>query len=256
MIEARCRQQLSDAICNELEINSVDAYQGREKEVIILSMVRSNDANEIGFLIEERRLNVAITRARSHLVVVGDSGTITKESKALESFIDYCYANGDVVTASDYLDRLHKFDDLNIEMKGKSIVATASGKDKKGKGGKVKQKQPNKSTNRKKTDVKTALTAGENGETKNGEGAKNNDENSERKKHHSSSNYIRNKEIEAELQAKLEAFAADSDEMHLFFPETLNAYERHLVHEWCEQNGLQHESHGEGAERKIVVSKQ
>ncbi|KAI5963242.1 uncharacterized protein KGF55_003034 [Candida pseudojiufengensis] len=57
---------------NNIEISTVDGFQGREKEIIILTLVRSNDAKEIGFLNEERRLNVAITRAKRQLCVIGD----------------------------------------------------------------------------------------------------------------------------------------------------------------------------------------
>ncbi len=59
-----------------LEIGSVDGFQGREKEAVILSLVRSNEGGQIGFLGDMRRLNVAITRARRCLIVVGDSATI------------------------------------------------------------------------------------------------------------------------------------------------------------------------------------
>ncbi len=58
-----------------LEIDTVDGFQGREKEVVIISLVRSNDRREIGFLADTRRTNVALTRARRGLVVVGDSAT-------------------------------------------------------------------------------------------------------------------------------------------------------------------------------------
>jgi hypothetical protein len=59
-----------------LEIDSVDGFQGREREAIVLSMVRSNAEGEIGFLGETRRMNVALTRARRKLIVVGDSATL------------------------------------------------------------------------------------------------------------------------------------------------------------------------------------
>jgi predicted DNA helicase len=61
----------------EMEIDSVDGFQGREKEAVVVSLVRSNRDNEIGFLSDVRRMNVALTRARRKLIVIGDSATIT-----------------------------------------------------------------------------------------------------------------------------------------------------------------------------------
>ncbi len=60
----------------ELEIDTVDGFQGREKEAVLLTMVRSNDRGEIGFLADTRRTNVAMTRARRKLIVIGDSATL------------------------------------------------------------------------------------------------------------------------------------------------------------------------------------
>ncbi len=59
-----------------LEIDSVDGFQGREKEAVVVSLVRSNTDNDIGFLADVRRTNVALTRARRKLLVVGDSATL------------------------------------------------------------------------------------------------------------------------------------------------------------------------------------
>ncbi len=59
-----------------LEIDTVDGFQGREKEAVLISLVRSNAIGEIGFLGDTRRMNVAITRARRKLIVVGDSATL------------------------------------------------------------------------------------------------------------------------------------------------------------------------------------
>jgi predicted DNA helicase len=59
-----------------LEIDTVDGFQGREKEVVIVTLVRSNSQGEIGFLSDTRRTNVALTRARRKLIVIGDSATL------------------------------------------------------------------------------------------------------------------------------------------------------------------------------------
>jgi len=71
---------LSDEKCTPYEefitINTIDGFQGQERDVIYISLVRSNGDNEIGFLSDYRRMNVAMTRARKQLVVIGDSGTI------------------------------------------------------------------------------------------------------------------------------------------------------------------------------------
>jgi len=63
----------------DVEIGTVDGLQGREKEAIVVSLVRSNERGEIGFLAELRRLNVALTRARRHLTIVGDSATLAHD---------------------------------------------------------------------------------------------------------------------------------------------------------------------------------
>lgn len=60
----------------QLTVNTVDGFQGQERDVIILSMVRSNESGDIGFLRDLRRMNVAMTRARHKLIVVGDSETL------------------------------------------------------------------------------------------------------------------------------------------------------------------------------------
>lgn len=61
-----------------IELGSVDGFQGREKEAVIVSLVRSNEQGEVGFLGDRRRLNVAMTRPKRHLCVIGDSETVCK----------------------------------------------------------------------------------------------------------------------------------------------------------------------------------
>lgn len=67
------RGMISDA---GVEIDTVDGFQGREKEAVVISLVRSNRAGELGFLTDTRRMNVALTRARRKLIVFGDSATL------------------------------------------------------------------------------------------------------------------------------------------------------------------------------------
>ncbi|KAL8990249.1 MAG: hypothetical protein Q9177_001057 [Variospora cf. flavescens] len=64
--------------CEEIEVGSVDGFQGREKGAVVVSLVRSNGEGEVGFLGEKRRLNVAMTRPKRQLCVVGDSETVGK----------------------------------------------------------------------------------------------------------------------------------------------------------------------------------
>ncbi|KAG6855819.1 hypothetical protein H0H87_010581 [Tephrocybe sp. NHM501043] len=79
-----------------LEIGSVDGMQGREKEAVIISLVRSNDKREVGFLKEKRRLNVAMTRAKRHLCIVGDSSTVCHGGTYLKKWLAWLEANADV----------------------------------------------------------------------------------------------------------------------------------------------------------------
>jgi ATP-dependent RNA/DNA helicase IGHMBP2 len=72
----KIRQLLADV--PDLEVDTVDGFQGREKEAVIVSLVRSNETGELGFLADIRRINVAITRARKKLIVIGDSATVAR----------------------------------------------------------------------------------------------------------------------------------------------------------------------------------
>lgn len=85
----------------ELHIKTIDGFQGEERDVIYISLVRSNEKQEIGFLSDERRMNVALTRARKKLVVIGDSSTIGL-NPFYKAFLEYCEKNGVYRTAWEW----------------------------------------------------------------------------------------------------------------------------------------------------------
>lgn len=84
-----------------LHIKTIDGFQGEERDIIYISLVRSNDHQEIGFLNDLRRMNVALTRAKKKLVVIGDSATIGSNA-FYKQFIDYCERNGFYKSAWEY----------------------------------------------------------------------------------------------------------------------------------------------------------
>ena len=73
-----------------IAVNTVDGFQGQERDIIVVSMVRSNEDGQIGFLRDLRRMNVAITRARMKLLILGDSATLTRHPfyRRLKEYID------------------------------------------------------------------------------------------------------------------------------------------------------------------------
>lgn len=76
-----------------LRISTIDSFQGQESETILISLVRSNDTGEIGFLKDYRRMNVAITRAKEQLFVIGDSATIGADN-FYNAFLVYVEKHG------------------------------------------------------------------------------------------------------------------------------------------------------------------
>ena len=77
-----------ESLISKVAINTVDAFQGQERNIIYISLVRSNEKGEIGFLADTRRMNVAMTRAKKKLVIIGDSATIGQH-EFYEKFLDY-----------------------------------------------------------------------------------------------------------------------------------------------------------------------
>ena len=85
----------------KMRISTIDSFQGQEKETIILSLVRSNDEGVIGFLKDYRRMNVAITRAKEKLFIIGDSATIGADP-FFNAFLTYIEKKGKYRTVWEF----------------------------------------------------------------------------------------------------------------------------------------------------------
>ena len=86
-----------------VEVSSIDAFQGREAQAVVISMVRANQARDVGFLADARRMNVAVSRAKRHVSIVGDHKTITNDA-FLERLVKHIEGVGSFRTNSSYLD--------------------------------------------------------------------------------------------------------------------------------------------------------
>jgi ATP-dependent RNA/DNA helicase IGHMBP2 len=129
----------------QLEIKSVDGFQGREKEVIIISMVRSNlhgqfvlirtekvrrlfaflFSGEVGFLSDSRRINVAITRARRHLCIIANVQTVSHDP-FIKRLIDYMLENGRVHSAFEFISEDQFFLGDETQKKTKNVTKKAT----------------------------------------------------------------------------------------------------------------------------------
>ena len=89
----RLRELLAGHLEAGLEVDTVDGFQGREKDAVVVSLVRSNEDGEVGFLSDVRRMNVALTRARSKLVVIGDGATVSRHP-FYEAFLRHAERTG------------------------------------------------------------------------------------------------------------------------------------------------------------------
>uniref|UniRef100_A0A8C4EQ79 Immunoglobulin mu DNA binding protein 2 n=1 Tax=Dicentrarchus labrax TaxID=13489 RepID=A0A8C4EQ79_DICLA len=228
------RQKLS-ARHPELEIKSVDGFQGREKEAVVLSLVRSNRKGEVGFLAEDRRINVAVTRARRHIAVVCDTQTVQNHA-FLKSLIDHMTEFGEVRTAFEYLQDIvpQNYTRDHKDTKTGGSVSTKQ---------KVKDQPPSKA----KPGQKKPTGSSSNENTANGKHAK---------------SFIttlteeeQNKKRNNEIREQVEKFLKDLNQSELQFPSSFNSHDRLLVHQVAEELGLVHESKGEGKDRCISVSR-
>lgn len=91
----------------QIEIDSVDGFQGKEKDLILFSAVRSNFKGEVGFLEDARRMNVMLTRARRGIIIIGDQYTLCCESANWRPWLQYIEAQRSLIPHSllkNYLD--------------------------------------------------------------------------------------------------------------------------------------------------------
>jgi ATP-dependent RNA/DNA helicase IGHMBP2 len=86
----------------DITVSTIDGFQGQERDVIFISLVRSNEKKEIGFLSDYRRMNVAMTRAKMKLIIVGDSATIG-DNKFYKTFLDYADGEGSYRSAWEFM---------------------------------------------------------------------------------------------------------------------------------------------------------
>lgn len=96
LIRELMKMNLKNINVNEIEVNSVDAFQGSEKDIIIYSIVRNNKKKEIGFVKSKERLNVALSRAKKLIILVGDKEFISSEndkSNKYKEIVDYIQNN-------------------------------------------------------------------------------------------------------------------------------------------------------------------
>nr|XP_057932312.1 DNA-binding protein SMUBP-2 isoform X1 [Doryrhamphus excisus] len=213
----------------ELEIKSVDGFQGREKEAVVLSLVRSNRKGEVGFLAEDRRINVAVTRARRHVAIVCDTQTVQNHA-FLKTLVHHVTEYGEVRTAFEYIQDLVPQNYVR-DHKDTKTDTSASQKEKKAKPIQKKSNGSNHTKNGHKQDKHITMSA---------------------------STLIdeeQNKNRESEIRRMVEDFAKDLNQSEVDFPPSFTSHDRLLVHQIAEELGLNHESKGEGKDRCITISK-
>ncbi len=249
-----------------VSVNTVDSFQGREADIVILSLVRSNDAGEVGFLADFRRLNVAVTRARKHVLIVANSCTICTD-EVLAGLYGFALERGKVVFASEACAASECGDVSQVwryrEEEAAGNVADADGWSalaaadpawhifdeekssatggfgaKGGAAGTAVSATSTRAVVAEKRKQPGAADAAGVTETKQPEMVKLSDEEVEKRR-------IKYAGIIAEMRAKRKPFHD--------FSKNLNARERLIVHEICEKEGLRHESQGEGKKRFVRV---
>uniref|UniRef100_A0A8I3RT88 DNA-binding protein SMUBP-2 n=1 Tax=Canis lupus familiaris TaxID=9615 RepID=A0A8I3RT88_CANLF len=255
----------------ELEIKSVDGFQGREKEAVVLSFVRSNRKGEVGFLAEDRRINVAVTRARRHVAVVCDSRTVSNHA-FLKTLVDHFTEHGEVRTAFEYLDDIIPENYSHESSQGhgqagakpQSSAANYSHESSQGHGQAGAKPQSSAALSRKPPGSRPQEGAQEGAqearaaaglERKRRGGKPSGPEvPSQPSLNGGSPEGAGSRDHADHFRAMIAEFVA-SEKTQLEFPPSLNSHDRMWVHQIAEEHGLRHDSTGTGKKRFITVSK-
>ncbi|CAD7937348.1 unnamed protein product [Amoebophrya sp. A25] len=264
-------------------VNTVDSYQGREADVVLLSLVRSNVEAEVGFLSDFRRLNVAVTRARKHVCIFGDSLTICSD-EVLASLYQYALERGKVVFANEELvDRIDADScsagagsdfasskssalirdavanpGLGIFELEKSDSAVGPSKQQmirnKQSGNQASTGDLNKGVDDKASRFHPS-TRSTTAKEKDGASMKGGVSGAQQPMHMSDAEIEKRRvKYQGVLNNFLTSTVPKTGQKHHDFPKGFNARERLIVHEICEKQGLKSESQGDGKKRFVRVS--
>ena len=236
---------------------------------------------EVGFLAEHRRINVAITRARRHLAIVGDSETVSHDD-FLKSLVEYMNSQGEVRSAHEYLQDSFSSAVDSYTNEHDEVLLTQTTRDYKKKKGVNEQKatvsNENDAKQREELNVVDAVENRSINESEISEADKASEQESSKVSSETSavserfsaktagqkemnepflfsSNNATTKYSRETLEKEIVDFIQDGAKFELSFPKTLNSQQRFDVHSIAEKLSLCHESRGEGKERYIVVRK-
>nr|DBA17390.1 TPA: hypothetical protein GDO54_002844 [Pyxicephalus adspersus] len=234
-------QALTNAGLKARDIAVISPYNLQKEEgAHILALVQSK-AGEVGFLAEERRINVAVTRARRHVSVICDSHTVSN-NKFLKELVTYFNEKGEVRTAFEYLDDIvpEKYSHDNESSKPETTIKKDS---------KVKPKRSrNSNLGSDNSNTSSEHQAKEKNRTNQADSVRNIQQSKNLDDQSESS-------AKEKLQKEIDDFIADHHKTQLMFPSTLTSHDRLLVHQIAENCGLQHVSTGDGKNRCITLSK-
>lgn len=187
-------------------------------------------SGEVGFLAEDRRINVAVTRARRHVAVVCDSRTVSNHA-FLKTLVDYLTEHGEVRTAFEYLDDIvpENYSHEGAQAGGKPRGSAATGRRTPGGTGPGRKKPSGTPLGSSEAQPQPILDGGGRDGAGSTDGADG-------------------------FRVAIAEFVA-SEKTQLEFPASLNSHDRLRVHQIAEQFGLRHDSTGKGRERFVTVSK-